>query len=152
MQINQNMHDIRVLKNIPQKAMAFEMGNSQNNYSRLERGKIKMTDEKKKKAAEVLRVSEEFLETFHEKHIFISNGQQGGTMSQAGIIQNALPEESLEGFRSAVQNQQEEIKHLRGDLAMFRDENRRLREELSQLTKLISGKSLKIHAENVPTE
>jgi len=83
-----------------------------------------------------LGVSVEMLEHFHEKHIFISNGQQGGTMSQAGIIQNPLPEDSLEGFRAAIQNQQEEIKHLRADLALFREENRRLREEASQMAKL----------------
>lgn len=149
MQINQNLRDIRAMKDIPQKLIADKMGLSQNSYSRLERGKIKMTEEKKKKAAEALGVPEEFLETFHEKHIFISNGQQGGTMSQAGVIQNPLPEESLEGFRAAIQNQQEEIKHLRADLAMFREENRRLREENSMISKLTSERSSLSRTENV---
>ncbi|MFN0214813.1 MAG: helix-turn-helix domain-containing protein [Saprospiraceae bacterium] len=135
------MRDIRALKGVKQHVIAQEMNLSQNGYSRLERGKTKMTEEKKKKAPEALGVSEEFLENFHEKHIFISNGQQGGMMSQAGIIQNPLPEESLEGFRAAIQNQQEEIKHLRADLASFRDENRRLREENSKISKMISEKS-----------
>jgi len=49
MQINQNLRDIRAFKDIRQKVMAFEMGLSQNSYSRLERGKTKMTDKKRKK-------------------------------------------------------------------------------------------------------
>lgn len=143
MQINQNMRDIRTLKEIPQKAVAANMHTSQNSISRLERSKTKMTDEKKKAASEALGVSEDVLEAFHEKHVFISTCQKGGTMSQAGAIHNVLPEESLEGFRAAVQSQQEEIKHLRADMALFREENRRLREELASMVTLVSDKAFK---------
>ena len=131
MQINQNLRDIRALKNIPQKLIADKMGLSQNTYSRLERGKIKMTGAKKKKAAEVLGVSEEFLETFHEQHTFATSGSQ-----QQRTLNHSMPEESLEGFRAAIQQQQEEIKHLRADLALFKAENQQLRIENNQLSKL----------------
>jgi transcriptional regulator with XRE-family HTH domain len=117
MQVNHNMRSLRLLQDIGQKELAAKMHTSQNNISRLERGKIKMTEEKKKSAAEALGVSEEVLDHFHEKHIFISQGQKGGSVSQAGTVQNALPEESLEGFRAAIQSLQDENRHLRVDLA-----------------------------------
>jgi regulator of replication initiation timing len=60
-------------------------------------------------------------------------------VSQAGTVQNALSEESLEGFRAAIQSLQEENKHLRIDLAQFREENRQLRAETQRMATLFSA-------------
>jgi hypothetical protein len=71
-----NMRSLRLLQDIGQKELAAKMNTSQNNISRLERGKIKMTEEKKKSAAEALGVSEEVLDHFHERHIFLVKGRK----------------------------------------------------------------------------
>jgi transcriptional regulator with XRE-family HTH domain len=48
-QFNKNMRAARKLNDIKQEIISHKLGVSQNTYSRLERGKIKMTEEKKKK-------------------------------------------------------------------------------------------------------
>jgi transcriptional regulator with XRE-family HTH domain len=53
-QFSKNMRAARKLNDIKQEIISHKLGVSQNTYSRLERGQIKMTEEKKKKSLRLL--------------------------------------------------------------------------------------------------
>ena len=105
-----------------------------------------MTEEKKIRAAVALGISKECLETFHEKQFFVSIEQQESQVSPMEYSHQALPMESLEGFRAALVAQKEEIMRLRDDLSAYQEDNRRLQAEIARLSKLTLNGSAGAHS------
>jgi transcriptional regulator with XRE-family HTH domain len=126
MQIYENVRSIRAMISCKQETVAKKMGISQNAYSRLERGKVKMTIEKKKALSEALGISEETIEFFHERKVFFTQKQQYG--AHESLCPQPSLKDQLEGFRSAVAT-------LQSDNNYLRQENKELRELLELLQK-----------------
>lgn len=68
--IHKNLRVIREVKGLSQEYVAKELGISQNAYSKIERGEIKLDDEKLTKIATVLKVTVDTIKTFSESVIF----------------------------------------------------------------------------------
>jgi transcriptional regulator with XRE-family HTH domain len=148
-QFNKNMRAARKLNDIKQEIISHKLGVSQNTYSRLERGKIKMTEEKKKKIAEAFDTTEEIIEDFHRRPVFINNDQTGGHANNACSITYSEPENANDGYRIAIGVLQNDNAQLKEDkLALFNElqalkaERKEEKAEISQLrAELTAAKS-----------
>jgi transcriptional regulator with XRE-family HTH domain len=104
-----NIRKIRELKGLSQENIAHEIGFSQANYSKLERGEIKLTTDVLQKIIEVLGVSLETLLSFDESYIFNHCQNCTGNNGNYNISQN---EKYHELFQSLLKSKDDQIERL----------------------------------------
>jgi transcriptional regulator with XRE-family HTH domain len=110
--IGDSIRKIRDIKGYSQEYVAQKLNMSQNNYGRIELGKVKLDVDRLKEIATVLEVDPMDIMNFDERYVFnsISQNQNGGeTINNSGIFHN----ETL-------------IKELKEDISYLREENKRL--------------------------
>jgi transcriptional regulator with XRE-family HTH domain len=72
-----NIRKIREIKGLSQEFIAERLGLSQNAYSKIERGEVKLSSERLTQISSILEVSEEIIRNFSEQVIFNSCSQSG---------------------------------------------------------------------------
>jgi transcriptional regulator with XRE-family HTH domain len=108
--IGEKIRKIREMKDYSQDYMAKKLDMSQNNYSRIEMGKVKIDIGRLLDISKLLEVDPMDIINFDEKYVFqsISHSQNGGE-TKSGILNN-----------EAI------IMDLKEEIAYLREENKRL--------------------------
>ena len=117
--IGNKIKNIRELKNFTQEYMADKLEISQAAYSKLEKGDLKISQDKLNKIAEILDVNLEDIKDFDNKRILNSYNSIKGNNSnitysnQDIILIHKLYEDKINLLEKLVQKQEEEIKNLK---------------------------------------
>ncbi len=117
--IGNKIKNIRELKNFTQEYMAEKLEISQAAYSKLEKGDLKISQDKLNKIAEILDVNLEDIKDFDNKRILNSYNSIKGNNSnitysnQDIILIRKLYEDKINLLEKLVQKQEEEIKNLK---------------------------------------
>ena len=117
--IGNKIKNIRELKNFTQEYMADKLEISQAAYSKLEKGDLKISQDKLNKIAEILDVNLEDIKDFDNKRILnnynsIKENNSNITYSNQDIILiRKLYEDKINLLEKLVQKQEEEIKNLK---------------------------------------
>ena len=117
--IGNKIKNIRELKNFTQEYMADKLEISQAAYSKLEKGDLKISQDKLNKIAEILDVNLEDIKDFDNKRILNSYNSIKGNNSnitysnQDIILIRKLYEDKIKLLEKLVQKQEEEIKNLK---------------------------------------
>ena len=117
--IGNKIKNIRELKNFTQEYMADKLEISQAAYSKLEKGDLKISQDKLNKIAEILDVNLEDIKDFDNKRILNSYNSIKGNNSnitysnQDIILIRKLYEDKINLLEKLVQKQEEEIKNLK---------------------------------------
>ena len=117
--IGNKIKNIRELKNFTQEYMADKLEISQAAYSKLEKGDLKMSQDKLNKIAEILDVNLEDIKDFDNKRILNSYNSIKGNNSnitysnQDIILIRKLYEDKINLLEKLIQKQEEEIKNLK---------------------------------------
>ena len=117
--IGNKIKNIRELKNFTQEYMADKLEISQAAYSKLEKGDLKISQDKLNKIAEILDVNLEDIKDFGNKRILNSYNSIKGNNSnitysnQDIILIRKLYEDKINLLEKLVQKQEEEIKNLK---------------------------------------
>ena len=117
--IGNKIKNIRELKNFTQEYMADKLVISQAAYSKLEKGDLKISQDKLNKIAEILDVNLEDIKDFDNKRILNSYNSIKGNNSnitysnQDIILIRKLYEDKINLLEKLVQKQEEEIKNLK---------------------------------------
>ena len=117
--IGNKIKNIRELKNFTQEYMADKLEISQAAYSKLEKGDLKISQDKLNKIAEILDVNLEDIKEFDNKRILNSYNSIKGNNSnitysnQDIILIRKLYEDKINLLEKLVQKQEEEIKNLK---------------------------------------
>jgi transcriptional regulator with XRE-family HTH domain len=108
--IGEKIRKIREMKDFSQEYMAKKLDMSQNNYSRIEMGKVKVDIDRLQEISKLLEVDPIDIINFDDRYVFnsISHSQTGGE-TKSGIFNNQL-----------IHNE------LKEEIAYLREENRRL--------------------------
>ncbi len=106
--------NLRELRNYTQDYMADKLNISQNTYSRLETGQVKLTIERVKEIAEILEVP--FWELVNEQPVFnIWNNEVGVGQAQARKL-----------YQTPVEMYENTISFLKEEIVQLREEKRQL--------------------------
>ena len=117
--IGNKIKNIRELKNFTQEYMADKLEISQAAYSKLEKGDLKISQDKLNKIAEILDVNLEDIKDFDNKRLLNSYNSIKGNNSnitysnQDLILIRKLYEDKINLLEKLVQKQEEEIKNLK---------------------------------------
>ena len=117
--IGNKIKNIRELKNFTQEYMAEKLEISQAAYSKLEKGDLKISQDKLNKIAEILDVNLEDIKDFDNKRILNSYNSIKGNNSnitysnQDIILIRKLYEDKINLLEKLVQKQEEESKNLK---------------------------------------
>ena len=117
--VGDKIKNIRELKNFTQEYMADKLEISQAAYSKLEKGDLKISQDKLNKIAEILDVNLEDIKDFDNKRILNSYNSIKGNNSnitysnQDIILIRKLYEDKINLLEKLVQKQEEEIKNLK---------------------------------------
>lgn len=117
--IGNKIKNIRELKNFTQEYMADKLEISQAAYSKLEKGDLKISQDKLNKIAEILDVNLEDIKDFDNKRILNSYNSIKGNNSnitysnQDIILIRKLYEDKINLLEKLIQKQEEEIKNLK---------------------------------------
>ncbi len=108
--IGESIRKIREMKDYSQDYMAKKLNMSQNNYSRIEMGKVKVDIDRLLEISKLLEVDPVDIINFDERYVFnsTSHNQTGGE-TKSGIFNNEVI-----------------IKELKEDITYLREENKRL--------------------------
>lgn len=110
--IGEKIRKIREMKDYSQEYMAKKLSMSQNNYSCIEMGKVKVDIDRLQEISKLLEVDPMDIINFDERYIFnsISQHQNGGE-----VVNN-----------SGIFNNETIIRELKEDISYLREENKRL--------------------------
>lgn len=115
--IGKNIRNIRLLKDMKQQAFAQELGIKQQNVSKMENSK-NVSQEKLKKAAEVLGVTIETIEKFNEKVLFNNNI---ALEQNSGQIVNPI-KEVIEYFKGELMEKDNQLKRKNKEIEKLKKE------------------------------
>lgn len=89
---------------------------SQNNYSEIERGKVKLSIERLNKIAEILEINPDDLLSFEESLSFRNKNHKGGNQ----IYVNLYPEKLAEVYEARIKDLKEENSNLKEQISFFK--------------------------------
>jgi len=134
MKIGDKVKKIREIKNISQEQLAEKLNITPQAYSKLERSKTKMDEERLEQIAEHLGVSADLIRSFEPNNLFINTAQNVGNSSKM-IIKNNENQQIIDiiiNSKDEIINQQKErIERLQAD-------NEFLKAQLKQITELLN--------------
>lgn len=110
LQIANNIREKRDKKGFSQEFMAIKLGMSQNNYSKIELGKIDLTIGRLSQICEILEV--EMSDLIKESNVTLNNHNQKGGNFANTIIQK-YSEKIIDAYENQINNLKEEISFLR---------------------------------------
>lgn len=114
MPIPTNVKNFRELRSFTQAYVASQLGISQESYSKLECGKVKIDEERLEQIAHILDVKVETLKSFDVKFIFNHTsylaGQEVGT---------EMPSKEKELYERIIKAKDDEIEILKRQLAIY---------------------------------
>lgn len=94
MNIGEKIRKLRNLRGYNEEYLANKLGMSQNNYSKIELGKVKITLDRIEEIAQVLDIDPIKLIEFDDTLVFNNNNQSGG--NSANVINESLSEKLIE--------------------------------------------------------
>jgi transcriptional regulator with XRE-family HTH domain len=137
-EIGKKVKKLRELRNFTQLHMAEKLGISQNGYSKMERGNIRINEEQLQKIAEALGVKVEDINDFDDKKIFFSITQSDN--SQNGSIQGVnfqtveLNSQERKLYEENIQQLKNENSYLK---TLHESQLQQLKEENAYLKRLL---------------
>ena len=107
--IGENIRKLRNLKGYSQEYLSKKLKMSQNNYSELERGKVKLTIERLNEIAQILEVKPEDILNFDGGFSFKNKNHKGGNQ----ISVNMFSEKIIESYEKRIQELKDQNNHLK---------------------------------------
>lgn len=109
--IGNKIRKIRELRGYTEEYLAHRLGMSQNNFSKIELGKVTLSLERIEEIAKVLDIDPIKLIEFDESLIFNNNNQSGG--NAANIINQILSDKVVEQYEKRITGLEKEIEFLK---------------------------------------
>lgn len=110
--IGENIRKLRNLKGYSQEYLSKKLKMSQNNYSELERGKVKLTIERLNEIAKILEVAPEDILNFDGGFSFKNKNHKGGNQ----ILVNMFSEKIIEAYEKRIEELKEQNTHLKEEI------------------------------------
>lgn len=109
--IGNKIRKIRELRGYTEEYLAHRLGMSQNNFSKIELGKVTLSLERIEEIAKVLDIDPIKLIEFDESLIFNNNNQSGG--NAANVINQILSDKVVEQYEKRITGLEKEIEFLK---------------------------------------
>ncbi len=113
--IAQNIRIQREIKGLSQEYMALKLGMSQNNYSKIELGKVKLNLEVAQKISQLLEIEITELIKLDDGNILNNTNQKGGNFANT-IVQH-YSDKMIESYENTIRHLKDEIIFLRDLIA-----------------------------------
>lgn len=114
--IGENIRKLRTLKGYSQDYLSKKLKMSQNNYSELERGKVKLTIERLNEIAKILEVAPEDILNFDGGFNFQNKNHKGGNQ----ILVNMFSEKLIESYEKRIEELKEQNTNLKEEVNFLR--------------------------------
>lgn len=118
--LGNNIRKIRVLRDLTQQQVSSELGMTQGNYARLEKGEIKISVDRLKAIAEILKCSTDAIEDFNtatffspEKHAFITDENNAPHKYYVSPELKRMYEERIDYLEGYIRSLKDEIDFLK---------------------------------------
>lgn len=110
MLIGNKIRKIRELRGYTEEYLAHRLGMSQNNFSKIELGKVALTLERIDEIAKVLDIDPVKLIEFDDSLIFNNSNQSGG--NAANVINQMLSDKLIEQYEKRIQGLEKQVENL----------------------------------------
>ena len=111
MSVGTKIRKVRELKGFSQQDMAKKLEMSQNNYSKIELGRVSVSMDRFQEIADILEIEPMKIMDFDESQVFNNHDQKGG--SAANLIVQEFSDKLEEAYKSEITHLKEEIQFLR---------------------------------------
>ena len=111
MSVGTKIRKVRELKGFSQQDMAEKLQMSQNNYSKIELGRVTVSMDRFQEIAEILEIEPMKIMDFDESQVFNNHDQQGG--SSANLIVQEFSDKLEDAYKSEIAHLKDEILFLR---------------------------------------
>lgn len=120
--IGEKIRKLRNLRGYNEEYLAKKLGMSQNNYSKIELGKVKITLDRIEEIAQVLEIDPIKLIEFDDTLVFNNNNQSGG--NSANVINQSLSKKLIEFYENRILHLENEIESFKNLIEEMRKEQK----------------------------